>query len=126
MTDTAVTIHCLDDARAVLRAAKPGETVRLRSALGAAGHQGIGWWQALVGALAEEFPDTPFTAELDCGDSPGLALAALTAGVAAVRVHALRDDVRHRLEDIARQCGAELLDKPAIHGLADQAHCRPA
>ena len=84
--------------------------VRLLSAPGAAGQHGIGWWQALTRILAAEFPHHTIEATLDCGDSPGLALAALRSGLPLVRVSNLGQDVRAKLDDIARQMGARLLD----------------
>ncbi|EME68181.1 hypothetical protein H261_19843 [Paramagnetospirillum caucaseum] len=107
---TPATVHCLDQARAVLTAADTDRPVRLQSPPGAAGQHGIGWWLALMRAVAEEFPDHPVEAVLDCGDSPGLALAALRAGVAQVRVSGLPGDVRSKLDDIARQSGGRLED----------------
>jgi hypothetical protein len=105
---TPVTVHGLDQARATLRAAELDRPVRLQSPFGAAGQHGIGWWLALTRILADEFPGREIEAVLDCGDSPGLALAALRAGVPLVRVGGLADDVRGRLDDIARRMGARL------------------
>jgi len=104
------TIHSLDQARAVLAAANADRPVRLQSPPGAAGQHGIGWGLALTRALATEFPELEFEAVLDCGDAPGLALAALRAGVTRVRVNGLADDVRGKLDEIARQMGAKLTD----------------
>lgn len=96
-------IHSLDQGRAVLAKGAP---VVLESPPGAAGQQGIGWWLALTRILKDEFPDADFEAVLDCADAPGLALAAISAGVPAIRVHGLSPDMTERLRAIARQTGS--------------------
>lgn len=106
----AAVIHSLEQARAVLAAAHVGRPVRLESPPGAAGQHGIGWWLALTRILAAEFPGHTIEAVLDCGDAPGLALAALRAGVPLVRVGNLAGGPRDKLDDIARQMGARLVD----------------
>ena len=80
-------IHSLAEGRAAILATAEAE-VCLESPAAAAGFQGIGWWQALLASLAEEFPDRQVTGVLDCGSAPGHALAALRAGVNCVRVQA--------------------------------------
>lgn len=106
---TPVVVHSLDQARAALADANADQPVSLVSPPGAAGFQGIGWWRALTRALAEEFPDHTIEAALDCGDAPGLALAALRAGVPLVRVDGVGDEMRGRLDDIAGRIGAKLV-----------------
>ena len=54
-------------------------------------------------------PDAGAEWFLDCGDEPGLALAALRAGVPEVRVD-LWGDARARVAEIARQHGANVAD----------------
>ena len=105
---TTAVIHSLDQGRAALAADNVDRPVRLQSPPGAAGQHGIGWWLALTRILAEEFPARTIEAVLECGDSPGLALAALRAGVPLVRVSGLADEARRKLDDIARQAGARL------------------
>ena len=78
-------IHGVADLRRVLSRAVPPVLV---SAPGAAGYQGIGWWLALLRLARAEFPAVAFEAVLDCGNAPGLALAAIRSGVPAVRVKA--------------------------------------
>ena len=73
----AITVHGIDDARAVLR---PGRPVTLLSAPGAALAGGCLWWRALVEAATAEFPDTPCADILDCADAPARAMAALRVG----------------------------------------------
>lgn len=106
---TRATIHSLDQARAILAAADMDRPVGLQSPPGAAGFHGIGWWLALTRALAEEFPDRAVEAILDCGDAPGLVLAALRAGVPLVRVDGVDQEMRGRLNDIAGRMGAKLV-----------------
>lgn len=67
-------MHGLPDASAALA---PGLAVRLLSAEGAASSLGVGWWQALVAGARARHPATPCADILDCGDSPGRAMAAL-------------------------------------------------
>lgn len=105
---TFVTVHSLDQARTVLAAANLDRPVRLQSPPGAAGLQGIGWWLALTKALAAEFAGREIEAVLDCGDAPGLALAALRAGVKLVRISGVDQEMRGKLDGIARQMGARL------------------
>lgn len=78
----AVVVHRSADVALALRAAGPCG-VLLLSAPGAAGSLGAAWFQALVaralGAVPPPLP--PWALVLDCADAPGLALAALRAGV---------------------------------------------
>lgn len=99
-------IHSLAEGRATIRATAEAD-VCLESPAAAAGFQGIGWWQALLACLAEEFPDRRISGVLDCGSAPGHALAALRAGVGCVRVHA-PPEVLASLKAIADGLGATL------------------
>lgn len=96
-----VRIHSLDHARAALSAAA-GAPVVLESPPAAAGNLGVGWWREVLRLTAAEFPGTPFEAVLDCGDAPGHALAAIRAGVPAIRLDA-EEPVRARVAAIAAQ-----------------------
>jgi hypothetical protein len=73
----AVVVHGLDDALAAL---SPGLPVLLLSAPNAAAFMGCLWWRALVDAARRASPDTETADALDCGDSPGYAMAALREG----------------------------------------------
>jgi hypothetical protein len=77
ITQPAVVVHGLADARAALR---PGYPVTLLSAPGAARFAGCLWWRELVAAARAEQPATPVRDVLDCGDAPGLAMAAQRVG----------------------------------------------
>lgn len=73
----AVVVHSLAD---VALACAPGLAVTLLSAPGAAVFAGPGWWLALIGLAQTRFPGLIAADILDCGDAPGLALAALRLG----------------------------------------------
>lgn len=103
-----IRIHSLEHGRAALEAAREAaRPLVLESPAGAALWQGTGWWQALLAALAAEFPGVAFGAVLDCADSPGAALAALRAGVPRVRVEAA-PEVLAKLAAIAGQVGGRV------------------
>lgn len=89
MTGTALRVE-VDSAdavrRAVVAARAAGKSLVLESPPGAAGWQGIGWWRELVALARAEAPELDIVAVLDCGEAPGLALAALKAGCGRVRV----------------------------------------
>ena len=89
MTDTAaspIIIHSLDQALAAATAAEAlaGPLV-LRSASGAAGYAGVGWFAALAAILAERHPTVPATLILDCADEAGTAMGALRRGIRHIR-----------------------------------------
>lgn len=97
------------DGRRALEAARlTGDVPVLRSPPAAAATLGIGWWQALVSGLRAEFPQVAFQAVLDCGTAPGLALAALHAGIEAVEVAAC-PRVMESLREISTLTGGCLL-----------------
>jgi hypothetical protein len=96
----------LDQARAALAALVPEDgPVLLESPPGAAGWEGIGWWLGLIERVVAEHPAFTLTAVLDCGDSPGLALAAIREGVRGIRLDAA-PEVLAKIADIAGQAGA--------------------
>lgn len=82
-TMPAVIIHGLDHARRALAAAGPAG-VLLLSAPGAASYAGAPWFLAVVAAAREAHPLVPCRWALDCAEAPGLALAAIRAGVDTV------------------------------------------
>lgn len=106
---TPVVIHSLDQARDALAVANTEQPVSLISPPGAAGLQGIGWWQALSWILGAEFPQLKVETILDCGDSPGLALAAIRAGIPVVQVSDVSPPVLVSLKDIGRQAGVRVI-----------------
>ena len=80
--------------------------ILLLSALGAAGTVGPGWFQAVIRKGKTEFPDVMVKAMLDCGDSPGHALAALRQGVDYIRFDGIGAD---KVADIALQTDSKLI-----------------
>jgi hypothetical protein len=74
----AVIVHGLTDALSVLAQGVP---VTLLSAQGAALYGGCLWWQALIAAARDAYPDVVMTDVMDCADAPGQAMAALRSGV---------------------------------------------
>ena len=73
----------------------------------AAAFYGAGYLARCRIARAQEFPDVAFTLIVDCGDTPGYALACLRAGVQThLDVAAQRQDRRHRPAD-GRRTGKE-------------------
>jgi hypothetical protein len=118
-----VIVHTLPQARAALAAsAESGLPVTLWSPPDAARSLGVGYCLT----LAETAGAADFV--LDCGDAPGLALAALRAGARRVRVSA-PSAVMTKLIDIADQLNAQVetqsptdaLDLSGIHDPATAA-----
>ncbi len=96
--------------QAVLTAAREaGHVPLLRTPDNAAATYGAGYLAALQERAREEFPDVAFTLVVDCGDTPGYALACLRAGVAKISMA----EHNEKIADIARQMGAELVRRPA-------------
>ncbi len=109
MKEKAVIVHCLEDARIALSAAQAaGCGVVLASAPGAAAYTGILWFRELLRAAQAERPEVPVTGLLDCGDKPGLVLAALGHGLPALRFTGPRK-VAQRLAEICKGEGVELV-----------------
>lgn len=105
-----IIIHGVEDARTAAAAARSlGVGVRLFSAPGAVSYAGAAWFAEAVAAVQSEFPDVAIEAVLDCGDAPGHALAAMRAGVKAIRCTGPRR-VREKIAAIADQYDATLYD----------------
>lgn len=75
------------------------------------GLAGIGWWREMLKILRDEFPHREFDTLLDCGPAPGLALAALRAGIDHVAVNTDADTLE-KLRAIAAQLGARVAVVP--------------
>lgn len=121
----AIVIHSLADAREALGAARDLRSpVVLMSAASGAAALGPGWWQALIGRVAAEYPDVLFTALLDCGARSDLVQAALRQGLTELCFRGPAATAR-RLGEIAAQRGARLVRRrpPALDllGVADPA-----
>lgn len=110
-----VVVHDADGLAAAIAAANSRDLpLEVWSAPGAALWQGPRWLWDLARAAGVE------RVVLDCGDAPGLALAALEAGVPAVAVAGLPAAARARLAAIA---GERLVERP--EGLGDAASLMP-
>lgn len=129
MTSRAVIVHHRRHVEAALAAADGlGVPLFLRSAPGAAAYLGAPVFRDMVAETAARWPRVAFSATLDCDGDPGLALNAFRHGLKRVRV-AAPDDVRRRLADIARGCGATLDEEDAevldlLHLPDPEAACR--
>lgn len=100
-------VHDAAHVQAALRAAHAsGRPVTLVSAPGAGHYLGAGYFHAMIEAGAAGI-DTALIAGtvLDCDDRPGTALAALRAGMPAVRLRA-GSEVLRKVGEIARKLGA--------------------
>jgi hypothetical protein len=94
---------------AALQAARAaGSAPTLVTPEDAAAFYGAGYLAALQERARREFPDVAFTLVVDCGDTPGWALACLRAGVKRISM----DPPNDKIADIARQMGAELVRRP--------------
>ncbi len=122
MRQRAIIVHSLAEARAAVAVAVEfGVPVTLASAPGAAGYVGALWFRELVAMAASERPEAEVSAVLDCGDSPGLVLAALRHGIRRVRFTG-RTSTAATLAELAAHYGAEIITGPlAAHDLLGQA-----
>lgn len=114
ITGPAFIVRNLAEAGAAFAAAAAvGRPLVLLSAADAAGYAGAGYFKALMTAVAQ--PGVASAAFLDCGDSPGLVLAALREGVGGV-IFTGAPAMSAKLDAIARAQGARLLTKrpPAV------------
>ncbi|HLZ68196.1 MAG TPA: hypothetical protein VKQ29_18375 [Aliidongia sp.] len=104
----AIIVHSLAQALVAAEAAAAlGKPLTLRSAAGAGGTLGVGWFASLRMLLAERYPDLDLMLVLDCADEAGTALGALRRGLKAVRV-AVPAEARARLAALAEGYGARL------------------
>ncbi len=104
----AIVVHGLDHALAAARAAEAlGSAVCLRSGPAAAGYAGAAWFAELVRAARRAHPDVRIDAVLDCGDSPGLALAAFRRSVETI-LFSGSPALRGKLEALAAASGARI------------------
>ncbi len=104
--ERVIVIHSPGHARAALAAAASlAVPVTLASAPGAGIYAGPGWFKAVIEMARAEFPTAVVSSVLDCGDAPGMVLAALRQGLKRVRFDG-SDAVAERLAEIAAQCGA--------------------
>ncbi len=109
--DTApIIIHGIDHARAALSvAAKLDVSLTLMSAPSAAAYLGSTVFRDMISEAQKDFPDVSVTAVLDCGDEPGMAMAAMRHGIKAVQI-SNPPEIRAKLVDIADQRGAVVFE----------------
>lgn len=107
------------DAAAALRL-----PVTLVSAAGAGTYAGPAWFKAIVDQAAARHPEIAVTAIIDCGDAPGMVLAALRAGLKEVRFNGSAAAL-DRLRGIAAAYGAGI-DLDSAVGALDLLGCRDA
>ena len=109
MADEIVLVRDWKQTEAALLAARASGTAPVLLTLeNAAATYGAGYLGALQTRAREEFPDVNFTLIVDCGDTPGYALACLRAGVRTISMA----EHNEKIADIARQMGAELVRRP--------------
>lgn len=101
----SVIFHDLADARAALAAHESPAALVLQTAPGVAAYAGVGYLMAVI----EQAGADRRAAIIDCGDDPGLALAALRTGWKNV-LFSGRKDVRSKLAQIAEQQNAIVLE----------------
>jgi hypothetical protein len=110
----AIVIHDLEQARGALAAAAElGCAIELRSAPGAAAYAGVGYLKALAEAVGHELL-------IDCGDDPGIAMAALRAGCRRLSF-AGDAGVAQRLAEMAEQVSAILVHEAAARSALELA-----
>jgi fructose/tagatose bisphosphate aldolase len=116
MKDRPVIVHNLEDARTAVRvAAELGCPVTLRSAPGAAAYLGPQVFRDMIEEATGGHGGMIVEAVFDCGDDPGLALAALRQGLKVVRIDAPRETFE-KIADIAARTGARVEDPGAPGG----------
>ncbi|MEP4379004.1 MAG: hypothetical protein ABJ215_15005 [Alphaproteobacteria bacterium] len=104
-----IVIHEFGHALAALTAAQSQDrAVIFLSAAGAVRSAGAGWWRELVAQARDVIPDQAAEWILDCGDEPGLALAALREGVGTIALDA-DEPVWSRVAQIAAGYDARIV-----------------
>ncbi len=113
MTDkkaAPIIIHGIDHARAALSvAAKLDVSLTLLSAPSAAAYLGSTVFRDIISEAHKDYPGVSVTAVLDCGDEPGMAMAAMRHGIKAVRI-SNPPEIRAKLADIADQRGVVVFE----------------
>ncbi len=116
-----IVVHEIAHAIAALTAARAqNQPLLIISAPGAVRSAGAGWWRELVAQARDSIPDQGAEWVLDCGDEPGMALAALREGVGTIALEA-DETTWSRVAQIAIQCDASVLkvDRTGALDLAD-------
>ncbi len=85
-SECTVIVHSLDHALAAAAEAVAADcALTIRSAPGAGGSVGIGWFAALIDIVRARYPAARLCFVLDCADEAGTALAALRCGIGVIR-----------------------------------------
>tara|TARA_R110002110_G_scaffold85816_4_gene223743 strand:+ start:77551 stop:78015 length:465 start_codon:yes stop_codon:yes gene_type:complete len=104
-----IVVHEFSHAVAALAAAQAhNRPITILSAVGAARAAGAGWWRELVTQAQASASNLAAEWVLDCGDEPGMALAALREGVQTIALDA-GEPIWSRVAQIATQCDARVV-----------------
>lgn len=104
-----IVVHEFGQAVAALSAAQAhNRPITILSARGAVRAAGAGWWRELVAQATASIPGQAAEWVLDCGDEPGMALAALREGVQKIALDA-GEPIWSRVAQIATQCDASVV-----------------
>src|SRR5258708_36620132 len=109
MTGPAILVRDWGEMEAVLKGAREaGPAPTLVTPENAAATYRAGYLAALQERGRQEFPDVAFALVVDCGDTPGYALACLRAGVRTISMA----EPNEKIADIAHKMGAQLVRRP--------------
>ncbi len=109
----AIIFHSLAHALAALGAAwETGVDMCLVTAPGAARYAGPDHLKKIVDLALAEFEGESPDVLIDCGDDAGPAMSALRAGWKALAFSG-EPALKRKIADMASQCGARLMDRPA-------------
>ena len=109
----AIIFHSLAHALAALGAAREtGVDMSLVTAPGAARYAGPDHLKKIVDLALAEFEGESPDVLIDCGDDAGPAMSALRAGWKALAFSG-EPALKRKIADMASQCGARLMDRPA-------------
>ncbi len=112
MDERVIIIHSLEQAVTALKAARDlDRPVTLASPPGAAAYTGALWFREVVKQAQLEVPQAEVSSILDCGDKPGLVMAAFRQGVLRVRFTGPRE-AAEKLEAMAEAESLHLLTGP--------------
>jgi hypothetical protein len=104
----AILVHSLDQALDAAAAAEAlGSRLVLRSASGAGGNAGVGWFAALAERVAAQHQGLEIRFVLDCADEAGTVQGAIRRGIGFIRFSGPAE-VAARLAAIAAAQGAEI------------------
>lgn len=109
MRGKTIIVHSLEQAVCALKVARGLNCpVTLASPPGAAAYTGALWFREVIRQAEREVPEVEVTAVLDCGDKPGLVMAAFRQGVRTVRFTG-RKAQSEKLEAMAESEGYHLI-----------------